>query len=87
VVESCEIVAPTALSPGEKPTEPICKVAGWKPVSVDTVENREVSVPSLKSNPDAAVAQYIGIHYTEWFFGLLIARKIIEGTDNTIVKW
>ena len=54
---SCEIIASTALSPGEKPTEPICKEAGWTPVSVDTVENREVSVPSLKSNPDSAVVQ------------------------------
>jgi hypothetical protein len=83
---SCEIIAPTALSPGEKPTEPICKDAGWTPVSVDTVESREYSAPFLKSNLDSAVVQYMGSHYSEWSFRLRIARKIIERTGNIIFK-
>ena len=83
---SCEIIAPTALSPGEKPTEPICNDAGWTTVSVDTVANRKVSVPSLKSNPDSAVVQYLGSHYTERSFRLAIVRKIIERTHNIIFK-
>ena len=86
VVVSCEIITPTALSPGEKPTESICKDAGWTPVSVDTVENwglfsfSEIE-PRFRSSP---------VHRQSLYWMILPAPycpKIIERTDDIIFKW
>jgi hypothetical protein len=76
MVVSYEIIAPTALYPGKKPTVPTVQKAGWTPVSVDTVEKGQISAHCRKSIPDSALIQYIGSHYTEWPFWFPIVCKL-----------